>query len=124
MKALALIALALATPAAAEMPSDFTKETIREEVRKKLRDPGSAQFRWLPVQADGAYCGFVNARNSYGGYTGHVPFMVLLFKARDGMVSSPPVSMGSADPHSPAYIATVEMCLERGISLTMPSEDD
>ena len=44
-----------------------------------LKDPSAAQFRWMPVvltERDGItdYCGLVNGKNSYGGYTGFVRF--------------------------------------------------
>jgi hypothetical protein len=46
------------------------QEKIRAAVRGALKDPASAQFGPLRVfEADGA-CQTVNARNSYGGYTG------------------------------------------------------
>ena len=44
-----------------------------------MKDPDAAKFLWVPVvEANGsaAYCGFVNGKNSYGGYTGYHPFMV------------------------------------------------
>jgi hypothetical protein len=45
-----------------------------------LKDPDSARWEWPPIRSDvkdGAivYCGRVNAKNSYGGYTGHRTFI-------------------------------------------------
>lgn len=45
-------------------------------VRQELRDPESARFH--DVQRNtvtGAVCGFVNAKNAYGGYVGEMPFI-------------------------------------------------
>ena len=45
----------------------------REAVMNTLKDPASAQFEAVQVKAN-AVCGFVNARNSYGGYVGRTRF--------------------------------------------------
>ncbi|MFW2112531.1 hypothetical protein [Acinetobacter geminorum] len=45
---------------------------IKEIVKKELKDPLSAQFRDIKGQ-----CGYVNAKNSYGGYSGFEQFIVL-----------------------------------------------
>jgi hypothetical protein len=49
------------------------------QVRASLRDPGSAKFR--DVRAAGpdsalVVCGYVNAKNGLGGFTGDTPFVV------------------------------------------------
>lgn len=54
-----------------------------------LKDPGAAQFKWMPVvltERDGItdYCGLVNGKNSYGGYTGFVRFYAQLQKDNKG----------------------------------------
>lgn len=71
---------------------------VRAAVVERLRDPESAQFRRvrrLPLmkEADGTamglarnYCGEVNARNGFGGYTGFVPFHAMASGA-DGEIS-------------------------------------
>lgn len=58
--------------------------TIKAEeiVKQQLKDPSSAQFRnaFITTPADDtsqiSYCGEVNAKNAYGGYTGFKPFFV------------------------------------------------
>ena len=53
-------------------------ELALEAVRSVLKDPYSAQFEDLRVvdyQAGKVVCGHVNAKNSYGGYVGSVPFV-------------------------------------------------
>jgi len=54
-----------------------------------LKDPSAAQFKWMPViltERDGVtdYCGLVNGKNSYGGYTGYVRFYAHLTKNEKG----------------------------------------
>jgi len=54
-----------------------------------LKDPSAAQFKWMPViltERDGVtdYCGLVNGKNSYGGYTGFVRFYAHLTKNEKG----------------------------------------
>lgn len=52
------------------------KKLIESGLKSKLKDPDSAQFKWTKITrsagAEGRvyYCGMVNAKNSYGGYTG------------------------------------------------------
>jgi hypothetical protein len=50
----------------------------RERVKEILKDPDSAKFRTEFVGKDGAVCGFVNAKNSYGGYSGFERYVVSL----------------------------------------------
>src|SRR5262245_10479314 len=49
----------------------------REAVMNTMKDPASTQFESIQVKAN-AICGFVNARNSYGGYVGRTQFAVTL----------------------------------------------
>lgn len=64
----------LAVPAFAQA---WTKQELalmavaRAAVTRQLKDPSSARFEAVGVMDKGRYvCGFVNAKNSYGGYTG------------------------------------------------------
>lgn len=47
-----------------------------ERVKDILKDPDSAKFRNEFIARDGAVCGFVNAKNSYGGYGGFKRYIV------------------------------------------------
>lgn len=44
-------------------------------VLSELRDPGNAVFDQVELLSNGVVCGYVNARNGFGGYTGSQPFM-------------------------------------------------
>jgi hypothetical protein len=66
------------------------REAAEAGIRARLRDPDSAKFRWESGFAPGrwtlvdgypwgyAACGFVNARNAYGGYVGETAFAVVI----------------------------------------------
>jgi len=43
-------------------------------VRERLKDPDSAHFGRSTVNAAGIVCGSVNAKNSFGGYSGTSAF--------------------------------------------------
>lgn len=59
-------------PTAAEMAQ------ARAAVADEMKDPASAQFRegrsYILSNGDRAYCGEINAKNSYGGYNGFTPY--------------------------------------------------
>jgi hypothetical protein len=53
------------------------KKAAIEKVKAQLKDPDSAKFRDIkPLDDKGSVCGWVNAKNSYGGYTGFSVFFV------------------------------------------------
>ena len=61
-----------------------TKDEIDEAkkaVVNKLKDPESAKFGeiWALSGSNGkrTVCGYINAKNSYGGYTGRKMFMII-----------------------------------------------
>lgn len=86
-----VIAGLLAAPVAAAEPYNLTKSDmaeIEQSVRRKLKDPESARFRAFTARKTeyGAIvCGFVNAKNSYGGYTGFAPFSGYFMKEQTSM---------------------------------------
>ena len=94
------------TSLAALSPSQLG--AVHQKVRASLKDPDSARFGdtvagILPDEGadDGRansmfVCGLVNAKNSYGGYTGHKPYMGFLASAGElhtfllvGLASAP-----------------------------------
>lgn len=68
MIALALLAAALSPAQRAE---------IKAMVSPHLRDPDSAVYRWPMPKPGHVYCGWVNAKNGYGGYNGFRQFAVI-----------------------------------------------
>jgi len=47
----------------------------QEKIKGRLKDPTSAEFRNVFVSSSYAVCGEVNAKNSFGGYSGYVRFI-------------------------------------------------
>ena len=58
-----------------------------------MKDPDAAKFLWMPValveeNGDTRYCGLVNGKNSYGGFTGYTRFYAHLRKNEQGQLTS------------------------------------
>lgn len=123
----AALALSVASPGLSSPTlqpiTDAEKAAIRAGVSRQLKDPESARFRWLPNKAGDNYCGYVNARNSYGGYTGFAPFMVLMADGTKGPVAIF-IGMGTANPSSIDSRVAFETCMEKGINMRAPTVDD
>ena len=71
---------ALALPAsAAEMPSQKDIDAARNSVLQAIFDPAPVFPDVVATTYNGhtIFCGYVNARNRFGGYTGQKPFMVM-----------------------------------------------
>ena len=87
---------------------------VQENVRKALKDPESARFGVTKAAKSDkdvvTVCGFVNAKNSYGGYTGEKPFLGTLLKSGGFVV----ISAGGDDA---SVSASLEVCKASGISL-------
>lgn len=60
--------------------NEAQKAQVRAAVEAKLKDPASAQYEWRMVRDEYIYCGTVNAKNGYGGYSGPKLFAVLYAK--------------------------------------------
>nr|WP_147247326.1 hypothetical protein [Brenneria salicis]NMN90981.1 hypothetical protein [Brenneria salicis ATCC 15712 = DSM 30166] len=94
--------------------SETEKLIIQESVKAKLKDPDSAIFRLPPVNENGApdsYCGLVNAKNSYGGYTGFTPFAATLMRM-DGEIKDSSSILPAASRHG--IRAMYSMCEKNG----------
>lgn len=76
-------ALVSCTPTLAEEFPGIADETLakmKEAVVQDFLDPESARFRGVVVAESGkVICGFVNAKNSFGGYVGFRPFDYSLY---------------------------------------------
>lgn len=47
----------------------------KASVKARLKDPSSAEFGKVVMKPSGIVCGYVNAKNAYGGYTGEKAFI-------------------------------------------------
>lgn len=87
------------------------RAVISEAVGKLLADPYSAQYEWPEVRNPTLYCGWVNAKNRLGAYTGYQQFMVMYSigkKSGDMLLVGKP----ELDPQF-----TRPMCLKYGYSI-------
>ena len=84
------------------------QKAVEAAVKAKLKDPASARFRHpkinIPAGDAGMfYCGYVNAKNSLGGYAGDAEFAVgfatEIKKGRPDTLAKV-VEIGDADPES------------------------
>lgn len=113
MKKLAILLVALITPlmAHSQQPPKLNEKLLRMEM-KQLKDPESAQFRDVKFKSTGEsgswnMCGYVNAKNAFGGYVGFTRFSGMLFVKK-------------GQPHYYIVVSvddTVanEMCLKQGL---------
>ncbi|MGO8840686.1 MAG: hypothetical protein ACLQF1_05960 [Methyloceanibacter sp.] len=95
--------------------SDSYKATIEATVRATLKDPDSARFGAMSATKDMtgsvSVCGWVNAKNSFGGYTGDQLFIGLL---NDG--ARPAVfTLTAIDPQQPGQWPVLFKCKHAGI---------
>ena len=74
-----LVAIALAAFVGMAHGASNEFETYQAMVQDKLKDGDSARFRNMRYGAlqKGGVCGEVNAKNSYGGYVGFAPFVIV-----------------------------------------------
>ncbi|HGE5934434.1 TPA: hypothetical protein ACGGR5_000534 [Vibrio cholerae] len=89
---------------------------VEREVRKMMKDPDSVKFERVKFHPDekpqgkeisGTVCGYVNAKNSFGAYTGFVRFIsniTVKNNGRNAQFSQPsieipdnPISVGGID---------------------------
>lgn len=114
------MAAAAATPPvlATKTPVTLTPvdtAAVKQGVTKALKDPESARFGAMKAGADGkgvvSVCGYVNAKNSFGGYTGEKLFtgVVIGEGQKKGFVM---IGMGGKDTDT---IATHSVCSEMGL---------
>lgn len=90
-KTLAVLLIAIATQGASIPMNKGMKDAAIKSVSSQLKDPYSAQFSDMTASDQSlsggiVVCGRVNAKNSYGAYSGSVPFRagMMVVKDRDG----------------------------------------
>ena len=68
--------------------SPTEKAALAKTLSQRLKDPTAAQFKWLPVAANGSgpigYCGLVNVKISSGEYVGFCRFFAMISKGPKG----------------------------------------
>jgi hypothetical protein len=103
-------AIALAATAAAPATYDLRPlsqpetKIIQSVVADNLLDPSSPMFKMYPLSKKGdKYCGEINAKNRFGGYTGYTVFAVFIDRDANGKVTG--ASHPSIDGKRDALIA-------------------
>lgn len=76
------IALAIALAGCGQQQGVKDAQDIQEAVRNSLKDPSSAKFGKLTLVGNDYACQSVNAKNSFGGYTGDQQAVVVLMNGR------------------------------------------
>ena len=74
-----MVAAISALPARADTATPEEIAKAQAAISRQLLDAGSAQFKitvFHHVGAAAVFCGFVNAKNRLGGYTGFQPFVL------------------------------------------------
>lgn len=100
--------------------SDSETDAVKAGVRSALKDPNSANFgpigaaRYVRDDKSLLVCGWVNARNSYGGYTGMEPFMGVLGPARGGGQEFAPQLVGGREAERRTAL---QLCARQGVPL-------
>lgn len=87
------------------------KKAVESAIRDQLKDPDSAKFKHSKYVSNGkgAYCGLVNSKNSYGGYAGDTPFMVMIINNKN-----PHAGVIALGGDSSAQTATITVCRDNG----------
>ena len=100
-------------------PYSLTSADIQEVkagVARGLKDPYSAMFGGMraTLRQDGmvTVCGYVNAKNSFGGYVGMTPFMGLL--AKKPVLYFAATGMGGTSIETQVIF---DMCHEAGVDI-------
>jgi hypothetical protein len=106
-------------PSNIPVPVEITpamRSAIERGVAEALKDPESARFGRMaaskrPAESSPTVCGYVNARNSFGGYVGNRPFLGTLISG-NGKAAFILVGMGNSDTEISAVFST---CASYGI---------
>lgn len=107
------IAFLIVSPAIAATHKATSKElaTIKQAFSDRLKDPYSVKLKDVQIKEDGTVCGEINAKNSYGAYTGYTRFNGVYF-ARDK--NGNPFAMILAIDDGDSAIAQT-MCTKAGL---------
>jgi len=94
---------------------------IETAVKENLKDPDSAKFnfgQYLDNKSQ-VYCGYVNAKNSYGGYTGNQLFSVMISKVNEDKYAAFPlgVDYSTGEPATQEVISAT--CAGAGYSVSV-----
>lgn len=93
--------------------SDKERTGVIRSLATMLKDPDSARYQWPNKVHDSVYCGLVNAKNSYGGYTGFVPYFAFVNTDR-GNLETVVLQIATTDERDPTSMSVMSMCNDHG----------
>jgi hypothetical protein len=89
------------------------EQAVLAALKSSLKDPDSAKISNVKVSAAGkTVCGLVNAKNSYGGYSGDSVFYVMVFAREAG---DPVYAVVGVDSGRETGAATI--CAKDGVKI-------
>ncbi len=95
--------------------SDAEKSVISKAMLDSLKDPESVRFKWPPyVDGSDLYCGYVNAKNSFGGYVGDARFSAFVVLVDGEIKVAAPVGIATGDPSDSTSQAVGMTCAIKG----------
>jgi len=109
----------------AQLPKDY-RAKVDNYFFENLKDPDSRKIEFRSHPFPGLVCGTINARNSYGGYTGRQPFIAYYRKDNSLYVESFSdddvyVVLRNPYPGDPLYIEFT-LLNECGLGITSHSD--
>ncbi|WP_155295656.1 hypothetical protein [Burkholderia thailandensis] len=108
-----LLAIPLGISYAQNSAGPADEKAIKQAVTHELIDPDSAKFREIKVSADGnTACGYVNAKNKFGGYTGFKIFQGVLIRTPNHPTHFAVISISNNEVEEQANLI---VCQKNGI---------
>lgn len=103
------------TPAVAVSLSPSQIEIVKAAITPRMKDPDSVRFgEMMGARNDKGeitVCGYVNAKNSFGGYVGMSPFYGVLNE------QNKTYDFGGTGTSGTDRMAVVSLCKERGVTV-------
>lgn len=105
---IAILAASLSVPTAQEQAS------IKNAFEDVLLDAASARFRWPKLASEASYCGWVNAKNAVGAFTGWQQYYLIYSMSKDNKLVVIGTPILSNDPKMGSVAS--KMCIRAGYS--------
>lgn len=110
-----MIAILTAAALAANIPTPAQQAIIKNAFEDVLVDAKSARFRWPEFIGTVTYCGWINAKNSFGAYTGWKQYFIFVRTRNDNkkffVDGKPLIADGTAHGET-----ATDMCIYNGYS--------
>ncbi|AVR21430.1 hypothetical protein L0Z13_15215 [Burkholderia multivorans] len=108
-----LLAVSPALSYAQNSVSPEDEKAIKQAIIHELTDPDSAKFREIRISADGnTACGYVNAKNKFGGYTGFKIFQGAIIRTPNYPTRFAPISISNSEIEEQANLI---VCHKNGV---------